>query len=38
MAKHLLTVNLETTKTKRPNVYSKNASKGKRGYKKAYRG
>lgn len=38
MAKLVTHTYIEESKTKRPGVHSKNASKGKRGYKKPYRG
>lgn len=38
MAKIILSNKLETYKTRRPGVHSKNASKGQSGYKKKYRG
>lgn len=36
--KKQITTKVERTKTKRPNVHSKNASQGQNGYKKKYRG
>lgn len=38
MAKIVISQYKKKSKKKRPNVHSKNASKGKRGYKKPYRG
>ncbi len=38
MAKNIISTYVAEPKTKRPGVHSKNASKGKRGYKKPYRG
>jgi hypothetical protein len=38
MAKLILGNYIEKSKTKRPGCHSKNASVGKRGYKKLYRG
>lgn len=38
MAKLLASNYIQKTRTKRPGVHSKNASKNKKGYKKPYRG
>lgn len=38
MAKHILPTFISRTRTKRPGVHSKNASKGQTGYKNKYRG
>jgi len=38
MAKAPVIIYRKKSKTKRPGVHSKNASKGKRGYKKKYKG
>ncbi len=38
MAKNLVSTHVESHKTKRPGVHSKNASFGKRAHKKPYRG
>lgn len=38
MAKNIEGKSYKRTKKKRPNVHSKNASKGQKGYKKKYRG
>ncbi len=38
MARKIVSTYKTKTKTKRPNVHSKNASVGQKGYKKKYRG
>ena len=38
MAKHQLSSFIPRTRTKRPGVHSKNASKGQHGWKKPYNG
>lgn len=38
MAKNIISTYIEKVPVKRPGVHSKNASRGKRGYKKPYRG
>ena len=38
MARKIINVFTPSARTKRPNVHSKNASVGQKGYKKKYRG